>query len=169
MTEIVDRESLPMPEEVDGTAQTWTVPGSVRDVQFEGVLLGVSSTQKPTHRPHPGEWANRRSDCDCDGKGCFSCRCSACRFTELRLFRTRAGYLLHRSGLSDVPGEEDRFSEIWCGTADLVLDELVTVRPGMRLLRVPAVRLLTQAAAFDDSVVRVLQRAADDQLTRLAR
>jgi hypothetical protein len=72
------------------------------DHEFEGLLLVDASTRAPDHVPEahdPGKFATQFT------------RCSACRWTELRVYRVTDAeptWVLESIGRSVVPGERDR-------------------------------------------------------------
>jgi hypothetical protein len=133
-----------------GKSGVWKLPDREGTVTVSGKLLGSSSSRSMKHSAHRGESARSKQQCDCQMRSCPQCRCSACRWTEFRLFRTKDGYLLHRIGCSQVSGEKDRYGWDEIATAPEVIEVLTTRRRDRDpFLTVPAARLLAQASAFD--------------------
>jgi len=131
-----------------GETRTWTLEkadGSL--VKLSGRFLGTSSSRSPRHR-HPGTPLASAGE-----------RCSACRWTEFRLYRETSGkaphrYYLHTVGCSAVPGERDfpRLSDPIL-TAPEVISHLTRRKPGqVPFLTVPADMVLAQASAYDTDV-----------------
>lgn len=147
-------------DEYVGSRGAWKISGKDgKAVAFSGTFLGFSSSQSETHsnRAHPGGIKKTPTPVlDYDGK---SMRCSACRWSEFRLFKEEDGdallpYLVHFTGMSTVLGEETRYRIQDYLTALEVIEVLTTRRGGNVYLSIPAARLLAQAAAIDDGPLK---------------
>lgn len=80
----------------DGTTTTYELSDRERTVRFAGVMLGEATSRWRTHSGHSDTYARRFS------------RCGACRWTEVRVYRTEAGsYVVETVGRSLVPDEVD--------------------------------------------------------------
>lgn len=136
-----------------GSSGTWLVPSlDGEDAVFGGRFLGVSSSRARGHVAHPGEYARK------------SVRCSACRWSELRIFKRTSGwYVVHTLGRSCVPGEIDGYRPHarFVLTPPEVLETLTTrlkPRPGgtagerVVFFSDAAARVLAQASAFDEQI-----------------
>ena len=137
-----------------GQVGTWIIPaynldGVMSEVRVDGQYLGWATSQQRHHRNHPSEHADRGHPC------------SACRWSEFRLFRQSTQprwYLLHFTGRSCVPGETTRYRDERVFTAPEVVTTLVTrkrdaVTDTMHyFLTVPAERLLAQASDRDEGI-----------------
>lgn len=146
-----------------GTRGNWALPVEDGEIQITGMYLGCSSSRARRHlaRAHPdgpgSPPAPRTREDGSTGPGC-----SACRWTEFRLFREEKEdkpvdgrpYLLHLTGRSVVAGEttRTRFEELL--TAREVIESLTTRRRGAVYLSVPAGRVLAQAAEFDAGALK---------------
>lgn len=124
----------------------WTLPmGTGQDpIVFGGRYLGLSSSRRERH--------NHRDTAHVGPGG----RCSACRWTESRIFRntTDDRYLVHTVGMSRVPGETARIKARWLLTPYEVVAYFVQ-RPeggGRPFLTSPADMVLAQAAGHDDDL-----------------
>lgn len=133
-------------EDAVGCGGEWALPmGPDRDdIVFGGRYLGMSSSRRERH--------NHGSTAYVGPGG----RCSACRWTESRIFLSTADgrYLIHTVGISRVPGETDRFKARWVLTAYEVVSYFVQ-RPeggGRPFLTNPADMVLAQAAGHDDDL-----------------
>lgn len=137
-----------------GQVGTWILPaynldGVTSEVRVDGRYLGWATSQQRHHRNHPSEYADRGHPC------------SACRWSEFRLFRQSEEprwYLLHFTGRSRVPGETTRYRDERVFTAPEVVTKLEThksnsVTGGMNyFLTVPAKCLLAQASVLDEDI-----------------
>ena len=141
-----------------GERGTWTIPSEDgQEISFSGLFLAFSSSHSDTHhfRAHPeGIEKNPIPILDSDGK---SMRCSACRWSEFRIFKEedqRVGlwpYLIHYAGLSSIPGEVTRYRPVKeLLTAREVIEELTTRKGDSVRLSIPAAKLLAQAAEIDN-------------------
>lgn len=136
-----------------GTSGTWPLPIEGGQMDVEGTYLGCASSRARRHDPraHP------------NGPGMAPVRrCSACRWSEFRIFREETGgapvddkpYLVHFSGCSVLMGEKSRFRFEEMLTAREVIEIMTTRRSGKAYLSVPAGRVLAQAAAFDKGALK---------------
>lgn len=137
--------ALPYEDQVD-RGGPWALPmGSGQDdVVFAGRYLGLSSSRRERH--------NHGSTAHVGSGG----RCSACRWTESRIFRSTEDdrYLVHTVGRSLVPGETDRIKARWLLTPYEVVAYFVQ-RPeggGRPFLTSPADMVLAQAAGHDEDL-----------------
>jgi hypothetical protein len=145
-----------------GTEGSWELPGAEpgETVQIYGAFIGLSSSHRPVHLKHPGEFATRTE------------RCSACRWFEPRIFRETLGrerFLIHHTGVSRVPGESDRIRVEYALTGTEVIEVMATRKTlptGAQetFLTTPAARVLAQASAFDEE----LSEAYRDRMGKLA-
>ncbi len=105
-----------------GETSDWDLPVDERHaaVRFRGRLLGVSSSHRAyQHSSHPGQPHARPDQ-----------RCAACRWFEARIFREAGGdrrFLVHRTGVSVVPGEVTRTRFEWLRSGHEVVESL-TIR-----------------------------------------
>ncbi len=140
-------------DEYVGEKGSWTIPGINRSpLDFSGLFLGFSTSHVQGHSrlahpkgvglPVPGQ------------------RCSACRWSEFRIFREdnestlRYPYLIHFTGRSEVPGEETRYRIEDMLTAREVIEKLTTRKGGSVYLSIPAASLLAQAAEIDNGPLK---------------
>lgn len=142
-----------------GRTDFWDIPTESGMVTVEAVFLGTSSSYRSGHR-------GRRSPSNPTGQNhpdsdfaTGAIRCSSCRWFEPRLFRETgplARFLVHRTGVSLVPGEVDRFRLEYLLNAHEVIEYFVTRHSGPGstppFLSVPAAKILGQAAGFDDDM-----------------
>lgn len=137
-------------DELVGERGDWKIPGKEDTLSFSGTFLAFSSSHSQTHsiRAHPNKETIPIE------------RCSACRWSEFRLFKeddrekTRWPYLIHFTGKSILPGEQTRFRIADILTAREVIENLTTRRGGSAYLSVPAAKLLAQAAEIDDGPLK---------------
>ena len=143
----------PLPDEREvGVAGEWCLPIERGEVTVRGQLLGLGSSRR-NHHKHDTDHVGK------DG------RCSACRWFEVRIFKTDAdivlddqtfgpGYFLHFAGRSEVPGEVTRYRTEWTSSGFDVLEALTTRREGgMKVsLTAPAARALASAASYDPAL-----------------
>lgn len=136
---------LPGRESV-GREGTWIISNEYGEsVTVTGGMLGIGSSQRPRHQNHlPGETAPPRT------------HCSACRWTEIRIFgcdpddgKALAPYLVVKRGASIVPGEKDYIEWEWLTAGHEVLEKLTTRRGSDVFLTPPASRAASQAAEND--------------------
>lgn len=157
MGEPIGVVELPTLESV-GLIETWVIPaGRGPEVTLHGKLLGVVSSRRPVHdRSHAGrEYASQGE------------QCGACRWFEPRIFRevipdekygfsptktTQGRYLVHFAGMSIVPGETTRLRYEWAVSPHEVIEVLTTRHDKSVFLTIPAARVLSQAANFDDEL-----------------
>jgi hypothetical protein len=145
-------------DEKVGTSGNWNLLVSEKEsITVSGMFLGMTSSQARRHA------VGAHSD---GLLGVPERRCSACRWSEFRIFREETGglpvddapYIIHFTGRSSVVGETTRYRIEDVLTAQEVIEVLTTRRGGKAYLSAPAARVLAQAAAFDK---RELQTAYD--------
>lgn len=150
-----------------GRTDFWDIPTESGIVRVEAVFLGTSSSYRSGHR-------GRRSASNPTGENhpgsdyaTGAVRCSSCRWFEPRLFRETGPlgrFLAHRTGVSLVPGEVDRFRLEYLHSAHEVIEHFVTRRSGADstppFLSVPAAKILGQAAGFDDDLRQAWENRA---------
>jgi len=148
-------------DELVGEKGDWEIPGSEDTLSFSGTFLAFSSSRKMIHdsRAHPG--GTEKNPIPIMGHDGKPIRCSACRWSEFRLFKedekgigARWPYIIHFTGMSIVPGEHTRFRIVDILTAREVIENLTTRRGGSAYLSVPAARLLAQAAEIDNGPLK---------------
>ncbi len=123
--------SLPTETDVDSEG-SWSLPTEdEQTVALEGKFLGMSSSGRKRHNPRA--FHN-------DGHAEKGEKCSACRWSEFRVFRDGDGYVIHFAGVSVVPGETLRSRVERRKTAHEVVLLLTTRRP-------PEIPYMTKAAA----------------------
>src|SRR5262245_35516419 len=148
-----------MPTEVDNQAyfppvptakepsRTWKIRDTENHIrEFDGKLIGSASSRQLTHR-HP---ANDTT--------AFK-KCSACRWFEIRLFRTDDDlYVVQTSGCSTIATEETWYRYTSTPSAYEVI-EILTVRKNNderelphAFLPVPSARALAMAAGLDPAI-----------------
>lgn len=126
------------------------VPGDTTRVRVQhndGVLdadltlLAVASSRRPTHR----HIADRP--------------CSACRWTEVRIYRTpqrdahgRWVYVVRTSGVSSIEGEKRFERVVETGSAERVLETLTHRSGERRSLPRISIEAMTEAAGRDDDL-----------------
>lgn len=149
-------------DEFVGTENTWIIPGKFGEpISIYGTFLGFSSSYSLTHdkRAHPdGSSIPLKYP---DGK---NMRCSACRWSEFRLFKEKANalskedtrwpYFLHFTGMSTVPGEKTRYRIEELLTPREVIEVLITRKAGTTFFSIPAARLLAQASDIDNGPLK---------------
>lgn len=152
------RLTLPGVNDV-GLTDVWEIPTEDGSISVHAVFLGTSSSYRSGHR-------GRRSPSNPTGQNhpgsdfaTQAVRCSSCRWFEPRIFRETGPlrrYLAHRTGVSLVPGETDRFRLEYLVSAQEVIEHFTTrhTGPGSSppFLSVPAAKILGQAAGFDDDM-----------------
>lgn len=122
-----------------GSKGTWVLQSDQPpELMVQGRFIGWSTSHS---NRHTHEWA----------------WCSACRWSEFRIFApVDGGYVVHYTGLSDKPGETTRYRYEEALTAHEVVEIMTTRRSrGERrdvFLSAPAARLLSQAASFDEGI-----------------
>ena len=123
--------------------QNFKLMTNTRDYEFSGVRLGYATSQAQSHT-HEGAFVPSRVR---------SLKCSACRWQETTIYRTRDDKLVAFTvGRSIVPDEVDRARIHITGSA-FELIELLTVRSGAEpFLPLPSALALAQAAADDDDI-----------------
>lgn len=141
-------------DEYVGEKGNWIIPGTDRKpLVFFGIFLGFSSSHADIHnsRAHPNGSI---------GVPVLGQRCSACRWSEFRIFKESDDskkswpYLIHFTGISTIPGEETRYRISDILTAREVIEELTTRKGGSVYLSIPAASLLAQAAEIDDGPLK---------------
>lgn len=109
--------------------------------RITGQFLGMGSSYRPDHKGHPAtEWAPVRT------------HCSTCRWTEVRLFKSKdGGFCVVNCGASDVPDERDLIKVTVVEAPFELVEFLTTVdrRTHETVLPMPARRALAQAASHD--------------------
>jgi hypothetical protein len=152
------RLDLPGVDDV-GREDEWTIPTEAGLVIVHAVFLGTSSSYRSGHR-------GRRSAVNPTGENhpgadfaTIANRCSSCRWFEPRLYRETGPlqrFLAHRTGVSIVPGEVNRFRLEYLISAQEVIEHFTTRHTGQDssppFLSVPAAKILGQAAGFDDDM-----------------
>lgn len=132
-----------------GEQGKWKLPVDGGFEEVDGTYLGMSSSRSPRHftRSHPD---------GIDKPPSKGARCSACRWSEFRIFREEENgtpisrpYLVHITGGSVVPGETSRCRIEDMLTGPEVIEILTTRRDRMAYLSVPAGDVLAQAAGID--------------------
>jgi hypothetical protein len=116
------------------------IPTADGDVVVPGELLGRANSSRLEHN-HSTSYV-RKGD-----------RCSTCRYTEVRLFRDGATYVLVTLGMTIIPGEQI-ISRIRFLTSPFEVVEVLTVRkPGREpFLPKSAALTLAQAADLDEGI-----------------
>lgn len=120
--------------------RTHVVSGYDGELTFDGRLLGEATSQRRYHADHG----------DCETHACAGSRCSACRWFEVRIFRTVDDeYVVEMTGQTTVPGEQVRHrvevtrSPVW------VIDVLTQREDDRRFIPLVSRRVLIEAAATD--------------------
>jgi hypothetical protein len=141
-------------EQEGRTMQSYTLETDQADYDFEGVTLGASTSQRGFHNHeedflpavmHSLESNARRR------------KCSACRWFEVRIFRTDGGkFVAHTVGRSIVPGETDYSKVIFTDSATDLIDKLTVRGVAEPFLPAPALRALEQAADKDEKINQAL-------------
>lgn len=140
-------------DEYVGEKANWVIPGTSKEpFAFSGIFLGFSSSHSENHneRAHPNKQTTP----------IMGQRCSACRWSEFRIFRETDEtknvwpYLIHFTGRSILPGEDTRYRISDILTAREVIEELTTRRGGSVYLSIPAASLLAQAAEIDNGPLK---------------
>lgn len=134
------------------TVRRFNVPAEDGNFDFTGRQLASVSSRWRTHGEHAGATATTSE------------RCSACRWTEIEIYRADtssinagigsalARYLVVVLGSSAVPGEETRRRLSWTNSPFEVVEVLTQRRGGVPTLPGPAARALARAAEFDDGL-----------------
>jgi len=121
---------------------TWLLEHRDGVDEFRGRMLGFGSSFR---REHNHDAPSHR----------ITQRCAACRWFELRIFKTESSmYIVHSIGPSIIPNEIT-FSRISYTTSPYEVVELCTVRRGQSgepYLPAAAARALSQAAAQDNGI-----------------
>jgi len=119
MTELIPDVLALLPKrDLVGTTEHWTLPAGNSFVELDGRFLGFSTSYRHRHINHAHNEFAVASE-----------RCSACRWFEPRIFRETEGqrrFLIHRAGISIVPGESTRTSYEWVISAYEVVEALTT-------------------------------------------
>ena len=145
-----EQTSSPGEDQV-GVEGAWTLPEDDQGpITVRAAFLGVGSSWHRRHADHPDRFA---------AKGF---RCSACRWFEVRIFRELSGrerFLIHFTGVSQVPGEVHWSRAEYVLTASEVIESLLTRKAPGGVLRQPfltgpVARALAQASEFDDELYR---------------
>lgn len=126
--------------------------------QITGRLLGVASSQRPTHSHHVSTPERREVEIygRATGRTDAVARCAACRWSEIYIFRVEAGdgppsgqYAVYTLGPSIVQGEKTFANLRWAASGHEVM-ELCTVRKGDRATPyLPAAHARALAMASD--------------------
>jgi hypothetical protein len=125
--------------------QRFELPGFMDgdpDAFLEGRLLGSASSRRDAHNhvgPLPADW-----------------RCSACRWFDVRIFRTSdepVEYAVYTAGFSVVPGETTR-PKLQRTSSAFDVAELMIIRNSKdgTIMPRPNARALAQAAGHDELV-----------------
>lgn len=115
--------------------------------RFTGQQLAAVSSRWQTHG-HDQEVAPR------------GVRCSACRWTEVEIYRSdprlrltvQGTYLVVTRGCSAVSGEQEYTKTTWTDSPYEVLEILTQRKAGQVFLPGPAARALARAAEFDEGI-----------------
>ena len=118
--------------------QTWAARGYDTTISFDGQLLGEASSHRSGHSEHPVPYAP------------VGFRCSACRWFEVRIFKTdKEEYVVEITGQTLVEGERVRHRAELTSSAHWVI-EMLTQREGdRRFIPLVSRRALAEAAARD--------------------
>lgn len=131
-----------LPDKNDvGIKGSWRLPSTEEgqaELAVAGCFLGWSSSRSSRHT-HDWAW------------------CSACRWSEFRIFsKDCGGYVLHYTGMSEKEGETVRYRHQEARSSYEVVEIMTTrrTRADRRdvFLSAPAARVLSQAAGFDSSI-----------------
>jgi len=108
-------------------------------------LLSVASSRRPTHRHALDQVPDRP--------------CSACRWTEVRIYRTptldsqgRWSYVVRTSGVSSIEGEKRFERVVTTGSAERVLETLTHRSGEKRSLPRISIEAMTEAAGRDNDL-----------------
>ena len=106
------------------------------------IRLGHHTSIRDRHYNHDGEAFAPKHQ-----------RCSACRWFEVALFRTRTDYVLWSCGHTIVPDENPRIT-IRRTTNEYEIVEFMTVRKGATVfLPQPSAQVLASAAKYDAGIL----------------
>lgn len=116
----------------------WAARGYDSVITFDGQLLGEASSHRSGHSEHEPDFAP------------IGTRCSACRWFEVRIFRTdQDEYVVEITGQTLVEGERVRHRAEITTSAHWVV-EMLTQREGdRRFIPLVSRRALAEAAARD--------------------
>lgn len=118
--------------------QMWEVRGFDNAMQFEGTLLGYASSKRSNHSAH---------DEECAPAGV---RCSACRWFEVRIFRTtEQEYVVEMTGQTLVDGEKTRHRAEVTQSPYWVIDVLTQRDNDRTFIPLVSKRALAEAAVHD--------------------
>lgn len=116
--------------------------GSV--AELSGDFLGLGSSHRPYHKHQFPPYAEPKQ------------HCSTCRWMEVRIFQEADGehrYLIVKSGVSIVPGEETITTFGWAGTGSAVVEALTDFDDaGRAAFSFISRRVLEQASRYDDDI-----------------
>ena len=129
--------------------EDWLVRSLINErgdrVDLSTKYLGAGSSRQPEHNHPEGKWPRKGEK-----------RCSACRWFEVQLYKTREGYAVQQRGCSVVPGERT-YHRLWQTPSAFHVVEIMTVRENSAehkraFLPQPSAHLLAVAAEFDDAI-----------------
>lgn len=166
--EILD--TLPDRDDV-GIIDVWEISSKGSVVEFNGKFIAFASSGWDSHNPNvhgPGEFAPRpgpkrrfvqRDDAPPTPK------CPACRWFEVRIFREYEGkkpgrYIVHKTGMTIVPGEIPFTGHEWFPAATDVLEAL-TIRPsrGEPFITRQSAQAMAMAAGQDADMDKVWDKS----------
>lgn len=117
---------------------------------FNGIFLGIGSSQKGGHEHPPDEFPKNQGE-----------KCGACRWTEVRLYRLEGAklrYIVHVAGRSSIPGERQYYKIEYVDEPELVVMTLTTRRGGQPHIGHVGMAVLQRAADFDDEIRVLFQK-----------
>lgn len=120
------------------------------EVEIRGTQLGTASSRADEHSHRETERLAPYQ------------RCSACRWTEITVFRQDDGYSLVCQGMSSVPGEVPYAKINRADSAEEAVQRLYRVNrrgenPPEPFLPIVARKALRQAARLDDGIARSMR------------
>jgi hypothetical protein len=119
----------------------WTVHGFDGSLEFEGSLLAAASSRRQNHSSHNEEFAPP------------GLRCSACRWFEVRIFRTCDDeYVVEMTGQTLVPRETVRHRAEITRSPRWVVEMLTQSENNRRFIPMVSKRVLAEAATRDTSL-----------------
>jgi hypothetical protein len=120
---------------------TWSVQGFDSTLTFSGDLIGEASSQRRRHTEHDQPFAAP------------GLRCSACRWFEVRIFRTAdLEYVVEMTGQTIVDGERVRHRVETTASPYWVIDILTQHDAERRFIPIVSKRALAEAAARDVAI-----------------